>query len=194
MRIIGLSGKIGTGKTTVASMAVASGLADMRIAFGDVLKADAAKRFGFDVRLCYEAKGLHVLHQDLPGGCMTVRGLLQWWGTDVCRAQDRYHWVKRMDEALGAYQVGCVVIDDVRFPEEAEWIRSRWGWLFRLEPYPGWASGIYGTHESETALESWEDWDAVFRPEYGQLDRVMRWLGILFDHKDIYGCRSSSAA
>lgn len=54
--LIGISGKIGVGKTTLANeICKLSGFT--RTAFGDVLKREVSERFGFDSQLCYSATG-----------------------------------------------------------------------------------------------------------------------------------------
>jgi nucleoside-triphosphatase THEP1 len=57
MVIIGISGKLGVGKSTIARHIVAS-LENWQIAaFADLLKQETAKRFDFDVRLTYTPQG-----------------------------------------------------------------------------------------------------------------------------------------
>ena len=77
---IGISGKMGTGKTTVARMLLAKFPQYQRKGFGDFLKEEVAERFNFPLECCYERKNEVVLHPDLPNGAMSVRRILQWWG------------------------------------------------------------------------------------------------------------------
>ena len=170
--VIGLSGKIGVGKTTAGMLIQQRGLADRLLAFGDPVKDEAARRFGFDLRLAYEDKDRIILHQDLPGGAMSVRRILQWWGTDVRRAEDPLYWVQRMEAWLGQMDAERVVIHDVRFREEALWIREVGGRLYQIRPYPEWQPGQEAGHRSETDLDDWEDWDGVIQPPYQELDLV----------------------
>jgi len=172
--ILGISGKIGTGKTTVANMLKLSGAADAVRSFGDELKREASERFNFPLEWCYtpEGKDTEILHHELPAnGHMTVRKILQWWG-DVRRRQDPDYWVKRLQEWMLANRPSVLVIGDVRFREEAAWIVRHSGKLFRLEPYPEWKPGNAARHLSETALDDWLVWEHVFRPEWGELDKV----------------------
>lgn len=46
--LIGISGKIGVGKTITAEILRDAGLVDRVLAFGDPVKVEAAERFGFD--------------------------------------------------------------------------------------------------------------------------------------------------
>ena len=86
--IIGISGKIGTGKTTLANLLLDRLPGYKRWAFGGILKQEAAKRFNFPLKYCYDKKDAPIFHHDLPNNPMTVRQILQWWGTDVRRQPD----------------------------------------------------------------------------------------------------------
>ena len=177
VRIIGLSGKVGTGKTSVAN-----GLCERlpnaaRVAFADLLKQEAARIFGFPVKCCYHDKDrlIPLTPERAEAGMtedMTVRHILQWYGTDVIRARDPEHWVTAMGEkvrAMAAEGAEHIIVDDMRFPNEAECVKGQGGLLVRLEPFPGYehpASG--GQHASETALDDYGNWDCRFYPQRGK--------------------------
>lgn len=74
------------------------------------------------------------------------RALMQNYGTEVRRGDKDSYWTDRWIEAAG-YEGDGIVVDDVRFKNEAEAVRSRGGILIRLVR-PDVATG--GTHASET--------------------------------------------
>lgn len=77
-----------------------------------------------------------------------VRALLQNYGTEVRRRDDPDYWVKRWKEAVGKFTAGAiVVVDDVRFQNEADAVISNNGILIRLTR-DDITSG--GDHASET--------------------------------------------
>ena len=173
--IVGISGKIGTGKTTLAEMIEerleADGITAACISFGSLLKEEASERFGFPLALCYseEGKGTVIFHPDLPSQSMTVREILQWWGTDVRRAEDPDYWVKAMEITVPQLDAEVKLIDDVRFPNEADWVQHvRKGGLVRLFPYRGWVPGPYACHDSETALDRYS-FPLELSPDYNKL-------------------------
>jgi hypothetical protein len=177
--IIGISAKAGCGKSTLAYYLARARADVVRLSFAGVLKLECADRFEFPLEwtLTQEGKLQVVEHEGLPGGRMTVREILQWWGTDVCRAKDPDYWLKAMDgqiarvrATLAADGIGepLVLIDDVRFPNEALYCSSG-GLCVRLQPFAGWAPGPGAAHESETALDDWTAFDLVLAPGYGEL-------------------------
>ena len=78
-----------------------------------------------------------------------VRLLMQEYGTDVRRADDVDYWVKKWEESLPEIS-SKIVVDDVRFMNEAEKIRSLGGHLIRLERDIPIAGDLESQHISET--------------------------------------------
>ena len=118
-RIIGLAGRAGSGKTTVASMLCPKYGYDI-CAFSKALK-DAAK-------LIYGLTGDQLFGDarervDRRYG-MTPRMILQRFGTEVCREIHPDTWVMALERQLNDKH--RYAIHDVRFPNEVEAIK-RWG-------------------------------------------------------------------
>lgn len=182
MIVIGLSGKIGTGKTTLAGLILERIEGARRASFGDLIKDETAKFFGFPRPWC-DLRNKQTLVALIGDGATlygntvaTVRQLIQWYGTDYRRKQNPHCWLWAMDHALTGFVTAGVpvaVIDDVRFPEEAHLVQG-WtnAWLYRLDPYPGWQPGPHADHITETALDDFDEWDARFAPELGGLSAL----------------------
>lgn len=100
--------------------------------------------------------------------------LLQWWGTEYRRAfyGDDY-WIRRLEEAWRQRQAAGethFVVSDVRFPNEAAWIRAHGGVLWKVDrAEPLEATGRPADHPSETALDGF-DWDRVISNEGAERD------------------------
>ena len=178
--IIGLSGKTGTGKSTIAlniaDMITEQGGRAEILPFALVLKRECARRFGFPLGLALsqEGKSEIIFHPELPSGCMTIRRILQWYGTDICRKQDPNHWVKIMSILVDGIKSGTtIIIDDIRFPNEADFVLDRGGFLVRVHPYAGWQPTPEAKHESETIFDDWPYnqlrlWHFEIYPEHGR--------------------------
>lgn len=182
LKVVGLSGKIGCGKSTLANMLVEMFPAGMAVktAYGDLLKHEASKALGFPVDWCYDQRlkaEMHVACAHFPGTprkVMSVREILQWYGTDYRRNQDPEYWITAMRKYLRKLEkvAFIVIIDDVRFPNEAELVHEFGGLLYRIEPHPEWQPGPYADHASETALDDYPGWTETFRPQFGELDAL----------------------
>ena len=187
MKIIGVSGRMGCGKSTFAQyLKELLGEGWIVMNFGDVLKKEVAERFQFPLEWCYSEEGktsnvilpIWVMVEDkmipTPLGTdrMTVRALLQWWGTDIMRTMYPGHWVKEMEKSIARLNIDAprysgVVIGDVRFPDELEICDLK----IRLEAYPGYELLAGHDHPSETALAHLKprEWDWFCQPPYGAL-------------------------
>lgn len=191
--IIGISGKIGSGKDEVARRLCAIwGFKVLRLA--DALREELLERvprtlaalhaleqrnlWPVDRCACIAEIGAPTLaclrdmiYNRKPLG---VRELLQEWGTDLRRREDSEYWCKRWRERV-ANLTGHVVVPDVRFQNEVQAVRDQGGLLWRVER-PGTA---LGEHESERLLDGWSDWDAVIQNDgtladlYAQVDGLV---------------------
>jgi hypothetical protein len=181
MIVIGLSAKMGCGKTTLAQMLIDKWEKGFfRVAFGDLLKQECSEYFGFPLEWCYSQEGklreIDNIDCTKPFPLLqldrgpSVRELLQWYGTDYRRKHYPGYWIKAMREKLDNLKANhpeaLVVIDDVRFPDEAELVLE-YGSLFRIEPFGGWQPGPHAGHASETALDDYHRFSGIFRPAHG---------------------------
>lgn len=93
------------------------------------------------------------------------RQLLQWWGTDVVRAQDPDFWVKAVLDlaTLAKDQLDYLIVDDARFPNEIDiWEQNGFDhYAIRVER-PGHENALTSEqrkHLSETALDEFQGFD-----------------------------------
>lgn len=162
--IIGISGKMRCGKTTLANH-----LADLcggrRRSFADALRDEVWEQFSV----------AHVTQQTTVGKAqkvnlgfrqMTVRELLQWWGA-LRREGNVNYWVDKLLASLPEGEI--TIIDDVRYRNEAAAIRAAGGLVIRLDPYDGWEPGVGADHLSETDLDHGFAFDWRSGPEFGTL-------------------------
>lgn len=169
MIIIGLSGYAGSGKDLFAELA-SEIVWSARVAFADALRREIAQAFGIsplellrnkqrpNPRLrppwCTDPAFTEILIERRRD-TYTPREVLQLWGTEYRRAQDPEYWVKRAAEMVDACRfIGYPVclITDVRFPNEAAWVESAGGQVWRIE-----RPGIepVNSHCSERLLDDW---------------------------------------
>lgn len=170
--IIGISGKCGTGKSTLARY-LAGLMGGLVVSFADCLREEIRDIFGIPIESTRDRKDSIVR---LGRREMTVRELMQWWGTEVRRKQDPAYWVNALWRNIGVAEIcgEVFVIDDVRFPEEADAIREWGGLLVRLLPYGDYQPIAAGAdHESETALDNYF-FEHVYAPPFGQLELSAR--------------------
>ena len=99
--------------------------------------------------------------QDKPGKtAVTVRRILQWWGTEYRRHQDPDYWTKAWSRKIEQFDLEHthVLIDDVRFMNELSTIKSHGGLIVKIER-PGFDGA--NNHASETSLDDYNDWSHV---------------------------------
>lgn len=176
--IIGLSGKRGVGKTTMANY-----LHDVykfkRISFADRLKEVAKELMPFqDVHLSTKGKEKPFNNYD-----WTPREFLIQLG-QFMRYYDKNYWVRSsgIDNA-----VGRIVIDDVRFPNEVEYLKSLGAKIVRIKRFE--KLNVYGKElddPSETSLDNFTGFDFIvedcvnvtLKDMYKQADIAMDSFGI----------------
>ena len=177
MIVIGIAGKMGTGKTTVSNHLIDSLPGNWKkLAFGDLLKEEVSEIYGVPKPWTYEHKDYLFtmpLECNPPKERMMIREILQWHGTEVRRAQDPHYWVEKLaDKILDHRELDGVVIDDARFPDEANLVLEfKEHLLIRLGVYRGWKCGVkIARHSSETALDGYLKFDRHLYPSFGKLE------------------------
>ena len=103
-------------------------------------------------------------HQEIQGragqSAVTVRRILQWWGTEYRRNQDPDYWTKAWSRKVEQFDLENthVLIDDVRFMNELSTIKSHGGLIVKIER-PGFDGA--NNHASETSLDDYKAWDGT---------------------------------
>lgn len=170
--LLGISGKSGVGKTTFASILsrdkfIKNILKVVVVGFGHILKEEASEEYGFDFKLAFSQEGKKeiVSHPALPRENMSIREILQYHG-DVRRSENKDYFVNYMGKIIDSLSKQfLLIVDDVRFLNEAKLIKSKGGYLVRIEPYSSWEGN--SEHSSETELDDYKGWNMVLTPEYG---------------------------
>lgn len=164
--IIGIGHKKHTGKSTLADMINWElEFPSHVIAFADGLKEEVASRFYMDVE---ELE----LHKDF------FRPALQFWGTQfrrIYQKNDNY-WVDLLEDKIYNGDDLVVIIPDVRFPNEAEWVKSKGGKLIKLSR-PKAISVDY--HLSELALNNYQGWDMEVLNDGSKEELLQKARGII---------------
>lgn len=167
-----ISGKIGAGKTTIANGLEAQ-YGYHRRGFADAIKDATAQALGCPLTHVYEQK--QIFRSSLQALGQAGRA---YWGED--------YWVEKLLTYIEGIESEWphprgeglrFVLDDLRFPNEAKALKEFGFKLVRIEEHLSchqvWCDARGYTEEqqshiSETALDSWKEWDIVLRgrPEY----------------------------
>lgn len=170
--LIGLSGKIGCGKSYLADI-LSKRIGLYKLSFGYELKKETSEAFNFPLDWCNTVEGKNTIVFVPQFNCVkTVRELLQYWGTDVRRKENPNYWIEKVKNHIKIMSMSQFIIDDVRFPNEADFIKEQNGILIRLNPYPNYIPDPNSDHKSENALDDYENFDLKYTPEYGSLQLV----------------------
>jgi hypothetical protein len=177
MILIGLGAKARQGKNYVANY-MKEAVPDIQFySFADELKTycrDHHKELLPQWQLAHQTKSLPKQKDDPIYGYGPI---LQWYGTEIIRKQDPDHWVDIVANKLDANSPELAIITDVRFPNEAEFIKANDGYLVEvirvnedgtryLDPNRD------PNHPSETALDEYNKWDFIIRCKSGDLDAL----------------------
>lgn len=147
-KVIGFAGFKGAGKTTAALMMAQGFIHSEILSFAAPLKAFVGGLFDFsDDQLYGDQK--EVVD---PRWGVTPRQVLQHLGTEGVRHLVPDFWVKKMAMSIDTYHNNCtILIDDVRFPDEIEFVKSR-GSLIYID-----RGGEGSDHASEVDTREYAD-------------------------------------
>lgn len=155
--IVGIAGKMGSGKDTLASKLI--GFKVMR--FADALKEAACLIFGWRREmledLCFK------MSVDLFWG-EAPRALLQRLGTEAMRHGIRRDvWIKVLERRILNESSRRIAVTDVRFLNEAQAICDWGGYMVKVErpefAVPN-ATAAHTQHASEVEMDGYTDWFA----------------------------------
>ena len=158
MRLVGIAGRAGSGKDTVADMMVAD-KGFQKTAFAKPIKDGCKAMFGLsDEQLYGELKETVIPEY----GC-TPREILQWAGTEFGRNMVHQNiWLMQVErqwrdlQALNSEDHYCpgLVVADVRFENEAAMIRRLGGLVVHVQRPDGTIASQkgYADHSSEQSL------------------------------------------
>lgn len=167
MILIALHGKARSGKDTFARGLLANH-GFVRMAFADPLKSAVAGLFNIPQQTAFSDDKTQVL----PAWGLTLRDVLQRFGTEAMRGTfgDDF-WIKRWHaEYRECIKVSNVIVTDLRFPNEAEMIRSMGGTIVHIQREDGGLAGSAAQHASEQVLP-FEQGDRIVENN-GSLDKL----------------------
>lgn len=150
MALVGINGRAYAGKDTFGDVFKRAGY--IRISFADALKEATAIIANERVELFHTAEGKEGFS---PVLATTRRVALQNIGNSVREALDPEIWIRRAMDAWDHSGRPNAVITDVRYPNEAETIRSWGGTVVRITR-PDNVTGLVGeelNHISEQVLD-----------------------------------------
>lgn len=128
--------------------------------------------YGFDIFAFAHNLKVDLINMDVPPETIKrkpwplwLRKLAQLYGVSR-RDEDENYWVTRCLDDIEDADPEAVVVDDLRFPNEARALRENGFTLIRVVK-----AGYANTdpHVSETALDDFDDWDYIVFAEDGDL-------------------------
>jgi hypothetical protein len=193
--IISLSGKIGSGKDTVAKIIQdITPTYEWKVKkFAGKLKEVATILSGVEIEK-WEDQEFKQSQMSEEWG-MTYRDFLQKIGTEAMRnGLHTNTWVNALfaDYKIMLYPFNCTIdkhgelpnwiITDTRFPNEMEAVRNHVGIAIKVVRDSG--NTIGTTHESETALDNYNDWDYVIENN-GTIDDLKQKVYSILKERDL---------
>ena len=157
MRLIGVCGPAGSGKTTFAQY-ISKKYNYTPYALADPIK-EIGRIFGFTNRELYGTQEDKLKVNPFLGVC--AREFLQRFGTDICRDSlphllpsmhlETYGiWIQLFGKFLEENKQKSIVVHDVRFDDEAMYIKARGGYIVQLHGTPD--ENSFSSHVSEQGI------------------------------------------
>lgn len=186
MSIIGICGKGGSGKDSIANYLIQK-YEYARVAAADAMKVDLCKYLDMDLTTLESYKNINLYLTDIAGngiGNFSIRRFLQLYGMDMrYRIKDTY-WLERSikmktDELQNTGQ-SKIVVSDVRFEIEYDWIEEQNGIMIYVEGRTGLTknesehiSEQFVNTTAKSACDHIIDNSLDFTHLYKQVDKVM---------------------
>jgi hypothetical protein len=152
--LVGVGGKARSGKNYVAEHCLQTN-GYVPLAFADAMKVQAVVDDGLSIaQAFFEEKTPETRHT------LQQRGTENGW-----KIHGKDYWLRYAEAWAAAFAskgVRKIVVTDVRYTHEAQWIKDRGGLLVRVTGRGG-LTGELSQHSSETALDDYADWDVVVR-------------------------------
>jgi len=151
LKLIGLVGKIKTGKTTIASVLSHEFEYDI-LSFGEKLKEISSKLWDIPIENFYDQNLKTVID---PRWGKSPRWFLQHFGTEVVRRLHPMTWIYHVEREVQkrvetpGYGGLKICVEDVRFLNEAQFIKRYGGSLWRVKRDID-ISEYYFNHASES--------------------------------------------
>lgn len=169
MNLIGISGKAGSGKDTVAQWLIIK-RGYKSFAFADNLKMMAAKGLNIPIKYFYDRT---LKESIIPHLGVSPRVIIQTLGTEWGRNTINNNiWIDLLHKDIEVYNDRDIVITDVRFQNEIDYVEKNNGKVYTVVRNDTSAVGISG-HSSELLAPS----DYIIRNDYNT-------LGELYNHLD----------
>lgn len=91
-------------------------------------------------------------------GNMTIREILQYFGTDVCRSIYNNCWVSSLESRIKSETPAVALIADTRFDNELFAVKEWGGLCIKMD-----RKTKEDSHVSENGIREFSDWDAVIK-------------------------------
>ena len=184
--VVGLVGFIGSGKGAAGDILCENGY--IKESFAKGVKDVAAEMFGWHRGLLEGDTEESRVWRETPcpywskkfGRDFTPREALQKMGTEVGR--DVFHqdfWVLQLENRL-RFHDNPIVVTDVRFPNEIDWIHSVGGKVFEVQrgSMPPWYKLLLATYPEKDKLSRWD-----IMSDYDVHYSEWAWVGCKMDGK-----------
>lgn len=147
--LIGMAGKMGSGKSSVSDCFVKNNNF-VKLSFAKPLKDSLVLLTGLDISNFTDMEKKEV---PIPGVGKSPRELMQLMATDFIREMVNYDfWLWRMGQSISKFSDRDIIIDDVRFENEANFIRSNGGKIVHIKRDFEFASN-HKQHKSEKGVK-----------------------------------------
>jgi hypothetical protein len=167
IKVIGLSGKAGSGKDYIASSIITKHYGYVPFSLAWHIKTSLVGKGAASYQEVFQTKPAKIRHLLQHEGTESGRDI---YGYDIW-LNTAYSWMQLIYEQWG---INRFVIPDVRFPNEVEYIKRMGGKVFRIIA-PKRVTGSPLTmearlHPSETALDEYplDNYDGIIENDVGQ--------------------------